>query len=91
MKIPRFVSIRTSFLPTIVLCSLFTLAIACGGSADSTATEPPPAPDPTATDVPDQEPEPTAPPVTIDASDRGWNVLGSPDALVTVLDYSDFQ
>ena len=97
MKIPRFVSIRTSLLPTIILCSLLTLAIACGSSTDSTATEPPPAPDPTATqapaatDVPDEEPEPTAPPTTLDTSDRGWNVLGSPDALVTVLDYSDFQ
>lgn len=66
--------------------------IACGSSTDPVATEAPrPTHPPAATAVPDEEPEPTAPPVTSDTSVRDWNVLGSPDALVTVLDYSDFQ
>ena len=94
MNTRPFIDIRTSstFL-SIALCALLGLAIACGGSADSPAAESPQptttvsdeAPDPTA--LPDEEPEPTA----SDSSDRNWNILGSPDALVTVLDYSDFQ
>ena len=73
-------------------------AWACGGSTDS--------PDPTATQAssattaPDADPDPKAEPAatptalsvtTRDPDGRGWNILGSADASVTVLDYSDFQ
>ena len=83
----------------LLLCGLVVAtAWACGGSTDS--------PDPTATQAlsattaPDADPDPTAEPaatstalsvITIDPDGRGWNVLGSADASVTVLDYSDFQ
>ena len=83
----------------LLLCALVVgVAWACGGSTDSpdpTATQAP-----SATTAPDADPDPTSEPaatptalsVTIlDPDGRGWNVLGSADALVTVLDYSDFQ
>ena len=77
----------------LLLCALVVgAAWACGGSSET--------PDPTAITAPDADPDPTAEPaatptalsvITIDPDGRGWNVLGSSDALVTVLDYSDFQ
>ena len=80
-------AIRTSpVLLAALLCSAMAFGIACGSSTDPVATEAP-----AATTVPDEEPDPIAPPAPSDASARDWNVLGSPDALVTVLDYSDFQ
>ncbi len=86
-----FPAIRTSpVLLTAVLCSAIAFGIACGGSPDPVATETS-QPTLTPTAFPDEEPEPTVPSTTSDTSARDWNVLGSPDALVTVLDYSDFQ
>ena len=58
-----------------------------GYSDPTAATAPAEAPDPTEAPADTEEPDaaPSAP------SARDWNVLGSPDASVTVLDYSDFQ
>ena len=56
-----------------------------------------PAPTPTATPLPPTPvPTPTPTPVSNDTSvsepvARGWNVLGSPDAPVTLEDFTDFQ
>ena len=72
----------------LLLISFFVVGIivACGGS-----TEPEPTSAPAPTAVPDEQAEPTVLPTTSESSGRDWNILGSPDALVTVLDYSDFQ
>ena len=86
---------RRTIAPVValLLCALVVgAAWACGESSETQ--------DPTATAAPDADPDPTAEPaatstalsvITIDPDGRGWNVLGSSDALVTVLDYSDFQ
>ena len=82
-----------ALVAALLLCALVVgAAWACGGSSETQA--------PTATTAADADPDPTAEPaatstalsvITIDPDGRGWNVLGSSDALVTVLDYSDFQ
>jgi hypothetical protein len=81
------------------LCALVILVVmACGGTSDAPDLTSPPA-DPTATTAPTVVPDPTDTPAEVDEPDasapaaetRDWNVLGSPDAMVTVLDYSDFQ
>lgn len=83
----------------LLLIAVVALGVACGGTSEPEATAVPTQP-PAATSVPDDppeptavpsEPEPTTAPTTSDTSGRDWNILGSPDALVTVLDYSDFQ
>lgn len=41
-----------------------------------------------------QEPAPTEPPTSggdLPVDENDWHVLGSPDALVTMVDYSDYQ
>lgn len=91
----RFLRPRSPFL-SLLLIVIFVVGVtvACGGSSEPAPTSAPdntPTQPPAATDTPDVEPDPTAPPATMDTSGRGWNVLGSPDALVTVIDYSDFQ
>ena len=52
-----------------------------------------PAPTPTSTPVPSPTPRPTPTPfpISVPESGRTWNVLGSPDASVTLEDFSDFQ
>ena len=86
-----------AFLPLFI--AVLAIVAACGGSSAPEPTAAPTQP-PAATSVPDEppeptsapsEPDPTAAPETPDISGRDWNVLGSPDALVTVIDYSDFQ
>ena len=93
MRLLRQGSLSVIFLLLIASVAVGIIA-ACGGPTDPDPTS---APDPTstqppaATTAPDDEPEPTAAPEIPDISGRDWNVLGFPDALVTVLDYSDFQ
>ena len=82
-----------ALVAALLLCALVVgAAWACGGSSETQ--------DPTATTAPDADPDPTIQPaatpttlsvITGDPAGRNWNVLGSMDALVTVLDYSDFQ
>ena len=83
---------KTSWLLVLLLVSM--LVAACGpematptpaatpdGSGESQATTPA-----------EESPEPTPPAVVdlpVDADD--WHVLGSPDAAVTMIEYSDFQ
>ncbi len=75
----------------LLLSLVIGAAWACGGSTDTpnptATTAPAEAPDPTETPADTEEPD-AAPPAT---STRDWNVLGSRDALVTVLEYNDFQ
>ena len=78
---PHFSS---SFPLALIALAALGILVACGG-----ASGPEPAP-PTSTGA-DEEPVPTSAPTTIDGPARDWNVLGSPEAPVTVLDYSDFQ
>lgn len=71
------------------------LVAACGPEmvtptpiAELTATSPSSVSEATA-DTPESSPPPSSGEYPVDADD--WHVLGSPDAPVTILDYSDFQ
>jgi protein-disulfide isomerase len=83
---------KTSWL--IVLVVLVLLIAACGpemitptpGTDSATNTSPPPT-ESTGEDSGNQTS--SAGQVMVDASD--WHVLGSPDAPVTMVEYSDFQ
>jgi len=78
----------------IVLVALALLLAACGpemttptpGAVPATNTSSPPT-EPAVEES--ASPPPTSEELAVDADD--WHVLGSPDALVTMVEYSDFQ
>lgn len=92
MRIVRILYQRSYLTLPLILTTLLALGIlmACGGASGPEPASTSPPPTAIATE-PVGEPDPTPTPARIDDSTRNWNVLGSPDALVTVLDYSDFQ
>ena len=53
--------------------------------APTSSPSPTPEPTPTATVAPEEEEEPP-----LEIPDRGYNAVGSPDAPVTLFDFSDF-
>lgn len=78
----------------IVLVTLALLLVACGpemvtptpGADSTTKTSPPPT---ESAGENSGSPQPPSGEVPVDADD--WHVLGSPDAPVTMVEYSDFQ
>ena len=83
---------KTNWLIVLVVAAL--LLVACGpemvtptqGADSATITSPPPTE--SAGESP-ASPQPPSEEVPVDADD--WHVLGSPDAPVTMVEYSDFQ
>ena len=86
----------------IALVILALLVAACGPTmATPTPDEQTPSGNPSSvtasvqkTPTASQEPAPTEPPLSGDdlpVDEDDWHVLGSPDALVTIVDYSDYQ
>ena len=85
----------------IALVIVARLATACGPgtvtptpSAQATATSSPTTAPAAATSAATQETEPTPEPVSpaeLPVDEGDWHVLGSADAAVTLIEYSDFQ
>jgi hypothetical protein len=91
---------KHSWLITLVILAL--LVAACGPTmATPTPGEETPSGDSSSgtasleeTPTAAQEPTPTKPPAAggeLPVDENDWHVLGSPDALVTIVEYSDYQ